>query len=94
MRSFLPGRTPASDLECYQGLVPSRQARFKRQTSSTPRHQRMDLGKEDNCYSLLLHASSAVVRLLLVNGKLLEVVQRYLVKCLLVCGVEEDPACN
>lgn len=39
----------------------------------------MDIGKEDNSYSLLFNTPSVAVRLLFVNGKLLEVVQRYLV---------------
>lgn len=54
----------------------------------------MAICEENNPYSLSIHASSAVVRLLLVDGKLLEVVKRYLVQCLLVCGIEKDPACS
>jgi hypothetical protein len=50
--------------------------------------------KEDDSYSKQFHINSAIVRLLLVNGKLLEVVQRYLVQRFLVRGVEEDPARN
>jgi hypothetical protein len=50
--------------------------------------------EEDDSYSERLHINSAIVRLLLVNGKLLQVVQRYLVQRFLVCGVEEDPARN
>lgn len=40
------------------------------------------------------HVTSVIVRLLLVDGKFLKVVQRYLVQCFLVCGIEEDPACG
>lgn len=54
----------------------------------------MAIGEENNAYSLLIHVTSVVVRLLLVDGKFLKVVQRYLVQCFLVCGIEEDPACN
>lgn len=48
--------------------------------------------KEDDSYSGLFHIIRAIVRLFLVNGKLLEVVQRYLVQRFLIRGVEEDPA--
>jgi hypothetical protein len=61
---------------------------------TTRRGQRMAIGKEENSYSLLIRACGAIMRLLLVNGKLLEVVQRYLVQCFLVRSVEEDPVCN
>ena len=58
------------------------------------RIEKMAITQENNSYSLLIHDSSITVRLLLVNSKFLEVVQRYLVQCFLVCGIEEDPACN
>jgi len=69
----------------------NRQARFK---ISAREVQKIDAHKEDDSYSELFHINSAIVRLLLVNGKLLEVVQRYLVQRFLVCGVEEDLGYN
>lgn len=54
----------------------------------------MAIAEENNSYSSLIRVTSVAVCLLLVNSKFLEVVQRYLVQCFLVCGIEEDPACD
>jgi hypothetical protein len=76
-----------------RALLPQPTGQSREANLSTGEGQRTATQKEDGSYSSLSHITSAFVRLLLVNGKLLEVIQRYLVQCFLVCSVEEDPAC-
>ena len=77
-----------------RALLQQSMSQIQEANFNTRRGQMMAIGHEDNSYSLLIHASGAIMRLLLVDGKLLEVIQRYLVQCFLVRSVEEDSACN